>query len=182
MIRQRIRIFLRRFDRDTRGVSAVEFALLAPLMIIIYFGMSTYCMAFMANKRMTHTNAAVADMVAQAAAVDTTLLDDLLTVGGLLMRPFPATQLGVRVTSVTRADGQDTVDWSRGNNFEARNEGDVYEGIPAGLIVDGESLIVSESTYDYQSPVDMFLPGITQFESVHFVRPRLVNTTTCSDC
>ena len=171
--------FLNRFRRDERGVSAVEFAMLAPVMIIIFFGMTVFCMGFMANKRMTHTNAAVADMVAQSATVDEDELDDVLTVGTLLMQPFPEDNLSIRVTSVTRVGGRDTIDWSQGRDYPARNKGDEYPDIPEGLISDGEGLIVTEATYDFDSPVDMFLEGLTTFEAIHFVRPRLVETTTC---
>lgn len=174
--------FMRGFQRDERGVSAVEFALLAPVMIIIFFGVSVFCMGFMAHKRMAHTNSAVADMVAQSASVDGDDLDDILSVGVLLMQPFPESTLDIRVTSVTRKGGRDLIDWSRGREYAARKKGDTYPGIPAGLIAEGEGLIVTEAAYDHQSPVDYFLPSVTKFEAIHFVRPRLVNTTVCTDC
>jgi hypothetical protein len=54
--------------------------------------------------------------------------------------------------------------------------------LPADLIADGDSVIVSEATYDYDSPVDYFMPGITQFSHIYYLRPRTVDKTLCSNC
>jgi Flp pilus assembly protein TadG len=42
---------LSRFWRDRRGVSAVEFALIAPVLMIFYFGMAELTEAMMAQRR-----------------------------------------------------------------------------------------------------------------------------------
>ncbi len=62
---------------DEGGVSAVEFAMIAPIIIAIYFGLAEFCQGFMAQKRMGHVSAMVADLVAQEETVATTNLDDL---------------------------------------------------------------------------------------------------------
>ena len=54
--------------------------------------------------------------------------------------------------------------------------------LPAGLIANGESVIVSEATYDYDSPIDYFMPGITRFSHIYYLRPRTVDKTLCSNC
>ena len=56
--------FLLRLARDTRGLSAVEFALLAPVMISLYFGVAEVGQAFMVQKRQAHVASMVADLVA----------------------------------------------------------------------------------------------------------------------
>ena len=50
---------LTRLRGDRRGVSAVEFALIAPVIIVFYFGLAEFCQAFMAQKRMGRTAAAM---------------------------------------------------------------------------------------------------------------------------
>jgi hypothetical protein len=42
--------------------------------------------------------------------------------------------------------------------------------------------VVSEATYDYDSPVDYFMPGITVFSHIYYLRPRTVETTLCPNC
>jgi Flp pilus assembly protein TadG len=170
-----------RLGRDERGVSAVEFAMLAPVLIGFYFGMAELCQGFMAQKRMGHVSAMVADLVAQEETVTTTNLDDIFDIGGLIMKPFPMTQLNLRVSSVTRTAGVDRVDWSRGDGMAARAVNSTIT-LPDDLIIDGQSIVVSEATYDYDSPVDYFMPGITRFSQTYYLRPRTVDKTLCSNC
>lgn len=171
-----------RFARDRRGVSAVEFALIAPILIFFYFGLAEFCQAYMSQKRMGHSAAMVADLIAQTDVVTEDQIDDVFGVGDLIMRPFSSAGLAQRVTSVTRdEDGAVKVDWSRGRGMSPLGEGETMT-IPDDLIEDGQSLIVSEATYDYESPVDYFMEPVTQFSQIHYLRPRIVETVGCSDC
>jgi Flp pilus assembly protein TadG len=170
-----------RLGRDERGVSAVEFAMLAPVLIGFYFGMAEFCQGYMAQKRMGHVTSMVADLVAQEDSVGTANLDDIFDLGGLIMKPFNASGLKQRVSSVTRTDGVARVDWSRGDGMVARAVNSTIT-LPDNLIVDGQSVVVSEATYDYDSPVDYFMPGITRFSQTYYLRPRTVDKTLCSNC
>lgn len=170
-----------RLQRDERGVSAVEFAMLAPVLIAFYFGMAEFCQGFMAQKRMGHVSAMVADLVAQEETVSTANLTDIFAIGGLIMKPFSTTALQQRVSSVTRTAGVAKVDWSRGSGMTARVVNSTIT-LPTDLIANGESIVVSEATYDYDSPVDYFLPGITRFSHIYYLRPRTVDKTLCSNC
>ena len=160
--------------RDRRGVSAVEFALLAPVMIAFYFGLAEFCQAFMAQKRVGHVASVVADLIAQADVVDADEVDDIFSVGELIMRPFPDAPLRQRVSSVRmESNNRAEVAWSRGAGLSARGEG-TRVTLPAGLLSEGESLIMAEIRYDYDSPVDHLLPGLTRFEQTYYLRPRRV--------
>lgn len=175
------RALFSRLAGDERGVSAVEFAMLAPILVAFYFGLAEFCQGYMAQKRMGHVSAMVADLVAQEDAVSTANLSDIFEIGGLIMKPFSAIPLKQRVSSVTRTAGVAMVDWSRGAGMTARPVGEIIT-LPADLITDGESVIVSEATYDYDSPVDYLMPPVTQFSHIYYLRPRTVDMTTCSDC
>jgi Flp pilus assembly protein TadG len=170
-----------RLGRDERGVSAVEFAMLAPVLIAFYFGLAELGQGYMAQKRMGHVASMVADLVAQEETVATANLDDIFDIGGLIMKPFPTPALQQRVSSVTRTAGVAKVDWSRGDGMTARAVNSTIT-LPTDLIADGESVIVSEATYDYDSPVDYFMPTITRFSHIYYLRPRTVDKTLCSNC
>ena len=170
-----------RLAGDERGVSAVEFAMLAPVLIAFYFGMAEFCQGYMAQKRMGHVSAMVADLVAQEESVATASLDDIFDIGGLIMRPFSTAELKQRVSSVTQTSGVARVDWSRGDGMAARTVSSTIT-LPADLITNGESIIVSEATYDYNSPVDYLMPAVTRFSHIYYLRPRTVDKTLCPDC
>lgn len=177
----RRRGLISRLTGDDRGVSAVEFALLAPVLIAFYFGMAEFCQGYMAQKRMGHVSAMVADLVAQEEVVGTVNLDDIFQIGGLIMKPFSTTPLKQRVSSVTRTAGVARVVWSRGSGMTQRAVNEVIV-LPADLIADGESIIVSEATYDYDSPVDYLMPTVTRFSHIYYLRPRTVDKVACSNC
>ncbi len=170
-----------RLTGDERGVSAVEFAMIAPVMIAFYFGMAEFCQGYMAQKRMGHVSAMVADLVAQEETVAAANLDDIFQIGGLIMKPFSTATLKQRVNSVTQTSGVARVVWSRGHNMTSRPVNEVIV-LPGGLISDGESIIVTEATYDYDSPVDYLMPAVTRFSHTYYLRPRTVDNVACPDC
>lgn len=174
------RNWLRRFRADQRGISAVEFAMLAPFMIFLYFGMAEVSQAYMAQKRMSHVTSMVADLTAQAQSVTRNDLTDIFTIGNQIMEPFSPGPLQTRVSSVTRDNnGIVRVDWSFGRGMTPRT-GTVV--VPNGLIANNESLIMSEAIYDYDSPADKYLPGITKLKRTYYLRPRVVDKVLCSNC
>ncbi|HEY0598950.1 TadE/TadG family type IV pilus assembly protein [Brevundimonas sp.] len=175
------RSLIRRLTGDERGVSAIEFAMLAPVLIAFYMGMTEFCQGFMAQKRMGHVSAMVADLVAQEEEMTPAMIDDIFDIGGLIMKPFPTTTLHQRVSSVTSVAGVPTVDWSRAEGMTARAVGSTMT-LPADLVAAGESVVVAEVTYDYDSAADYLMPGLTRFSHVYYLRPRTVDKTLCPTC
>lgn len=171
---------LSRFGVDQRGVAAVEFALIAPVLITLYMGLAEMCQAYIAQKRAAHVTSQVADIVAQTDVVTKDNIADIFAIGAQVLKPFSTTTLNMRVSAITRGnDGVAKVVWSQGQGMTARS-GNVT--IPAGLIDNGESIIMSETTYAYQSQLAKLLPGTTNFSSTYYLRPRLVEQVGCSDC
>lgn len=177
MARESVRsgLFLR-LGRDRRGVSAVEFAMLAPVMIAMYFGLAEFCQGFMAQKRAGHSAAIVADLITQRNSITGAELDDVFNVGTQIMKPFSAATLQLRASSVTRGnDDVNRVNWSRGRGLTARAVGSTVV-LPSGLVERGQTVIFTETTYDYDSPVDYLMPAITRFSHNFYMRPRQVET------
>ena len=116
---------LARFGADRRGGAALEFALIAPVMVTLYFGAVEFSQAFLAQRKADHVASAVGDLVARARTVSTGDLSDYFTIGSQIMAPFPSGGLGIRVTSLTEgASGAPTVSWSRGyGSMAARTVG-----------------------------------------------------------
>lgn len=173
-----IRRLIRRLTGDQRGVSAVEFALIAPILIAFYMGVTEMCQGFMAQKRMGHVSAIVADLVSQQNAVNVETLNDVLDVGEVIMKPFPTASLHQRISSVSRLNGVDTVNWSLNDGITE----DPAFTVPADLIGNNQSVVVAEVTYHYDSPADYFLPGGITFRHVYFLLPRHVDLIPCTDC
>ena len=171
--------FLRRFRKDQRGVSAVEFALIAPVMITFYFGFAETTQAMMAKRRAAHVASTIGDLVAQEQSVTNAEMTDLFTIGATLIAPFPTTSLKMRISSVTaNSSGVIKVDWSDASGMTANTAGATYSGIPSGLIAANQSLIISEVGYSYDSPVKKYVPNTLTWNDKYYLRPRQVNTVS----
>jgi Flp pilus assembly protein TadG len=164
--------FLARLRRDKRGVSAVEFALIAPAMIAFYFGLAEITQALLAERRAGHAASAIGDLVAQSSTISTTELTDIFEIATTIMKPYPTASLKMRVTSVSaNASGVTTVDWSSAQGMTALNAG-ASVSVPSGVIAANQSVVMSEVSYVYDSPVDFFMPNGVTFSRKFYLRPR----------
>ncbi|MFZ5668432.1 MAG: TadE/TadG family type IV pilus assembly protein [Pseudomonadota bacterium] len=164
---------IRRFGRDRRGVSAVEFALIAPVMIAFYFGLAEITQALLAERKTGHAASAVGDLVAQSSSVSSADLTDIFAIAETIMDPYPTTTLKMRVSSVTAdAGGVPKVDWSSASGMTALTVGATVSGVPSGVMSAGESVVMSEVSYSYDSPVDFMVPEAVTFSRKFYLRPR----------
>jgi Flp pilus assembly protein TadG len=164
---------LKRFRDDSRGLAAIEFALIAPIMLAMYFGLAEFTLAMMAERRASHATAVVADLVAQSTQVNSAQMTDIFAVSDAILKPLPAAPLRMRVTSV-KADvnGSPKVVWSRGDGLTARAAGTTPAGFPAGLLAAGDSVIMAETTYVHTSPLQHLIPDPVTFNRKFYLRPR----------
>jgi Flp pilus assembly protein TadG len=164
---------LRRLFRDRKGSAAVEFALIAPLMILFYAGMAELTQAMLANRRAAHVAAVVGDLVAQAPQINTAQMNDIFYVGNAIIAPFPSTKLGMRITSI-KADGSGnpSVVWSKTQGPLSVLSGKVTT-LPAGFLAANESVIMAETTYTYDPEMGtMILKSGLNFSEKLYLRPR----------
>lgn len=180
-----IRLWLCGFIQDRQGLAAIEFAFIAPLMLLLYFGMVEFSTAYMANRRANHTASITADLIAQDQETNRATLAKAFSVGGRIMPPYDVGPLSMRVTSVTLdSNNRAIVDWSsrHGTGINALRRGDVYGSLPADLLTAGQSLIIGESHYVYNSRSTQVINRPLVFERRYFLRPRTTDKITCSDC
>lgn len=178
-----IRSLLIRFRRDRRGVSAVEFALIAPLLISTYFALAVLSGAMMAERKASHVASAIGDLVAQSTVLHDADFTDIFSIANTVMAPFDTTStaLKMRVSSIGQdANGAVKVLWSKPQNMTALSG--AYTGLPAGLISNGQTIILSEVTYTYNSPVSSFvqsiIPNALTFTEHFYLKPRQSDSVT----
>jgi Flp pilus assembly protein TadG len=167
--------FLRRLKRDMRGVAAVEMALIAPGLILAYFGVAEVTMAMMASRRANHTTSAIGDLVTQSAQVGPKAMSDIFKIGSTLMRPFDGTKLKVRVTSIRmEANRSLTVRWSEsyGGMTELTDGAVITDAKASTLLSPFESLVITETSYSFSSPLDYALKGVFTFGDAAYLKPR----------
>jgi Flp pilus assembly protein TadG len=161
-----------RFAADRRGSSAVEFALLLPLMLIIYFGSIQITDAISADRQVTLVASTVAEITSQYTTVSSTDVSNILAAASSVLTPFPVANAKVTLSSVLiDANGSATVDWSATLNGTQRS-GTVTSSIPAALLIPNTSVIWGEATYNYKPAIGWVVTGTIPMYDQIFLRPR----------
>ncbi len=172
-----------RLVAERRGAAAVEFAMLLPLMALIYFGLVEVTQGAMAEQRVAHTASAIGDLAAQSSTITSAEVGDIFTVGDTVMSPYPATGLQMRISSLTAdKNGAVTVAWSQARGMTALTKGGAAPSLPTNVIAANESVIMGETRYAYQSVFGMVLPQPITFRETYYLHPRLSTQVICPDC
>jgi Flp pilus assembly protein TadG len=171
---------MKRFLRAAkRGVAAVEFALILPIMVTMYLGSVEITELLLANRRLENVAASAADILARDTMITETELTDVSTAMQLLMEPNPASGLKVRLSAITITNNGTTatVTWSRSYwSYPTLNAGSTVTDLPTDLMnANNPSIIRAEVIYDYDSPLNWMLPGTFRLSHTEYRRPRLVD-------
>lgn len=139
---------LRAFPLATAGIAAVEFALILPVMLLLYLGMAEITVAVNINRKMTILSRTLADLTSRAAGgVNNAEMDSIFGASQTVMAPFDLANLQMRVSSVvvTTSGGsaQARVCWSDARNMPARATNEVVQ-LPAGFETPNTSFILAE--------------------------------------
>ncbi len=144
------------FAGDKSGMAATEFAMILPIMGVIFFGMLEASDALMMNRRVANAANSLVDMIGQEAEVTSAEVDDVMVGVTKMLEPTNASTVVMKVVSVI-VDPSDPdkiiVDWSRDNQGGvpyAKNQ--EYTMLDDGTIVHpSASLVVVEMDYTYVS-------------------------------
>jgi len=168
----------RRFAGDARGVSAVEFALVLPLMMTLYLGGAEVSQAITASRKVTLVSRTVADLASQVSSISNASMNDMLKASSAIVSPFSPNDLKVTVSCVKiDANGKATIAWSDTLNGTAHGVGSAVT-LPAALNVANTSLIWTEAQYDYTPAIGYAISGTLSLKDQMYMRPRLSDTVT----
>jgi len=169
---------LARLANDQRGVSAVEFAMLLPLMITLYLGTVEVSQGVGIDRKVTLTTRTVADLASQVQSINNADMSNLLNASSAVIVPYDTTKLKVTVSEVTiDANGVAKIVWSDTLNGTKRTAGTIVT-LPAALNVPSTSLIWSEVAYTYKPAIGYVVTGTLNLSDQIYMRPRLSDTVT----
>ena len=180
----RVPPFLRRFARDKRGVSAVEFALIAPLMIGLYLGCAEISDGVGADRKVSLTAATLANLASQVSTISTSDMTNILNASSAIVAPYSPSKLK-SVLSCLKIDstGRATVAWSATLNGTARTSGQAVS-IPSALAVPSSQLLFAEVSYAYTPTVGYTITGTLNLSDTMYMAPRITaptyGTATCT--
>jgi Flp pilus assembly protein TadG len=183
-------MFLRLRDLllDKRGVGGVEFALVAPMLLVLYLMSFELTMGFSVAKKTSMASSAVADIVAREEKVTKSLLVTMPDVAKAIFVPYPTNNLLIKVTAI-KIDSTKAakVAWSWSSTGVVPYAVGTTPPVPADLLVADTFLIRSELSVSHE--LMTYLPGLvsggkkslTLYREFYY-RQRLGTEITCSDC
>ena len=165
--------------RDRRGVSAIEFALIAPILILLYVGVAEIGNALTIFRRTSTVAMTASDLTAQVKKVSTNDLKDIVAASSSILAPYGSTSptpLKIVISSVVAdQNNKTTVAWSYASSgTSAKSEKSDYP-VPAGLTEPNSSVIVAEITYAFTPLLgltEIFSPEPFEIKRKFYSRPR----------
>jgi Flp pilus assembly protein TadG len=163
---------LRSLAGDRRGVAAVEFALLVPVVIVVYVVGFEVMEASTVYRKLTDTTVQLANVTAQYTSVADGDVSNVLNASAQIMTPYPTTNLSIRLSEVTTdPSGAGFVAWGKAFQGTALAEGTSVT-MPAGFQTPNTSYILVQTSYAYQPVIGgAFIQPITMTNQI-FMLPR----------
>ncbi|MFN7054412.1 TadE/TadG family type IV pilus assembly protein [Hyphomonas sp.] len=166
----------RTYRQDQRGISAVEFAFIAPVLLLIYMSCVEVNLMLRADRRVTATAAALGDLTARLNTATNADFRELYDAATVMMQPYRTSQTRMRLTSIVdTGDGQKRVAWSEGHNMPSLAVGTVMN-VPDGIVQQPGSVILAEIEFDYTSQLGFLSSTPMTLKDRFYLRPRRVQT------
>ncbi|MGF7008895.1 TadE/TadG family type IV pilus assembly protein [Aminobacter sp. BE322] len=184
---------------DRRGIAAVEFAFVVPLLLALYFVTMEVSQAIETNKKVSRIGSMVADLITQQQSITKSEIDAIMQIGESTLQPYNRSVGTIVVTAIditTDATPKVQVAWSRklvdGTAGVGAPKG-TPTTVPDALKVAGTFLIRVESDLAYKPVITWAaedkpvlglaaaFDGISMNES-YYLRPRMSQSIGCGDC
>lgn len=163
--------------QDCSAIAATEFAVIVPIMLVLFFGVVEFSSAVAVDRKITLVARTLSDLTSQSppAGVADTDLSNFFKAGNGIMWPYappvyPAVKATISELFVDPNSLQARVQWSKGDAPRAVSS---IVAIPSALAVAGTYLIFSEANFQYVPTIGyvMAKSGIN-LSDVAYTRPR----------
>jgi Flp pilus assembly protein TadG len=171
---------VQRTRRDQRGVAAVEFALIVPIMLALFIGSVEFSQAITVDRRVTQIASSTADLVAREKAITTAQLNQIMSIATILMQPYDTTKLTVKIISVGAKSTDNAVTkecwrYTYPSKVVVMGNNSTVYTLPTKDIIDkGGSVVVAEVEYNYSPLIfSYYMPGVTHLKDKFYLKPRV---------
>jgi Flp pilus assembly protein TadG len=147
---------VRLFAGSRDGVAATEFAMVLPVMALLFFGMLEASDLLTVKRRIANASNSLVDLVAQEPTITVGQLNDAIVGVVRMMEPTDTSAMSVKVLSLIKGPNPNdpvTVHWSKDDQgAEPYAAGDAYTGLEDDTSINANaSLLVVEIDYEYDS-------------------------------
>lgn len=165
---------------DCRAISAVETAILFPILISLMMGIYDLGQGVIVNQKTVTASQVIADLVGRNEVVDMALLTDIRNAGELALMPYSNQEFGTDMISVEfDIDQNPVILWRVTENM---TEDDSALDTTDGLGQQGNGVVIISVINRYEPFFSNFIvPEINMAERA-YVTGRISPTIICTDC
>lgn len=183
-----VRSRLSRFGKDRSGMGAVEFAMIAPLLLMLYITAFEVTIGLSVAKRATRSAGAIADLTTQADTVDLATLNTMKDVASAIFAPYSTDEMTLQITGIDiDTAGKATVRWSWAGDGSAPYLKKAAFSLPANIATPSSFLVHARVSVPHQ--LLMFMPGLmpASMQNItitreYYFRQRINEAVSCTGC
>lgn len=177
----------RDFVADKRALAATEFAVIVPLMLVMFFGTVEFSSAVAIDRKVTLIARTLSDLTSQSTSLADADMQNTFTASISVVMPYDAALVKGTISQIyIDANSIATVQWSKAGVIasgatqatlatSARKAGDkVTAEIPPTLLIPSSYLILSEANYTYTPAIGYVLKPKITLSDLSYTRPRQV--------
>ncbi len=170
---RRARLLSRKFGRETKGSVALEFVLVVPVMITLFFAILEFSDALSANRKVGYAATMLTDLVSQEQFLTRDDISGIYTAVEQVLEPYGIENPTMWVASISLDERErPIVDWSisddlnepfsRGSRFRAIRNRDLRFRGQGRVIEPDSSVIVAYIEYAFKSNLaDVMIEDMT---------------------
>jgi Flp pilus assembly protein TadG len=169
---------VRRFVASRRGVAAIEFAMIAPILAVMFLASFDGGRAIATYMKVRATTFALAAITNQYSTIQSSDMTTIVGAVSKIMAPYPTTTTNpvITISQVTiSGTGKATISWSYSQGGTARAQGSSITLPATALDVDSTYLVLAEVSYTFTPVFGLFTAGTLTFSDNLYVTPRISN-------
>lgn len=176
------------FRRARSGAGAVEFAILAPILLMLYIGAFEITVGMSIAKRASRSAGTIADLVTQQKTMSKASLAALTGVVESIFVPYAPKNLKLKISAIDiSSTSVATIKWSWQQDGSRPYAVGAAATVPTDLKTPSSFLIHAELKVDHT--LGMFLASSMSYSTKSitisrdfYFRQRIGDTVACSDC
>jgi len=167
--------FAQRYRDDERGIAAIEFAIIAPIMIGMYFGLAEIASAIGVDRRISHGTNVAGDLSTQQPELMGADIEEVLSAALRVMDVPNVDQISIDMESfILPAAGQPPE--SRGR-IRLNNGAGVFTNFDATTLDDkllnaNSGVVVTRVSYNYTPLEFRFIDSTIRLDETFLLKPR----------
>ncbi len=172
---------------DRRGAAAVEFVLMAPFMVTLFFGLFGLVQFVRVKMVLSSTASSMANMVAAQTAVTNITLSDYCNGAQRIMQPYAASGLSMAIVTYTmQSNSTVAASWEKDTacSVSASSWASSGTALATSLLTGpGDSIVVVQASYNYTLSYASIIPNLPSMTLTQTAYARSRSTpVTCVAC